>query len=136
MATPQELIDLATEMTNVVKAANKLANQQNLPFDADTQKLVKDAADLATTASHINQAALSALAQDVSVAVGQLKTQVAAAEVRLKQINDVKKALNVIGVVLISAVSVAGSVTTGNWIGAANNVVTMATNIETAVEAN
>lgn len=136
MATAQELIDLATELTNVVKAANKIVNQQNLPFDTDTQKLVNDTALLAEKANRINQAGLSALANEVGAALGQLKTQVAVAEKRLKQLNDVEKALNVVGVVLVSAVSVAGSVATGNWIGVANNVLTMAASVKAAAEAN
>lgn len=135
MATPQELIDLSTELTGVVKAANDIVEQQDLPFDDDTKKLVKDAALLAEMAHYIGQVGLAAMASDVKGALGQLKTSVDAAKTRLKQLQNLKKALNVVGVVLISSASIVASVGTGNWIGAATNVAALAAGVKAAVDA-
>ncbi len=136
MATPQQLIDLSTELTDIVKSINVIVGKQQLPFNADTTNLSNAAFLLAAQANTIGQAGLAALANDVQGAINQLTTQVVAANAALQQINDVKKALNIVGVVLTGAASIASSVAIGNWIGAAGDVVTLATNLKTAIANN
>jgi len=136
MSTPQELVDLSSELTDIVKSINVIVGKQQLPFNADTANLSNAAFLLAAQANSIGQAGLAALANDVQGAIIQLKTQVAAANAALQQINDAKKALNIVGVVLTSAASIASSVATGNWIGTASDVVTLATNLKTAIACN
>jgi hypothetical protein len=133
MATAQELVDLSTELTDIVKAINAIVGKQSLPYDADTANLSNTAFLLASQANTIGQAGLSALANDVQAAIGQLATQVAAANSTLKRINNVKAALNLVGVVLTGAASIAGSIATGNVAGIAGSVVTFANNIRTAL---
>ncbi len=82
------------------------------------------------------RAGLAALAADIQGAISQLTAQVTAANAALQQLNDVKKALNIVAVVLTGAASIASSVATGNWLGAASAVVTLATNLQTAISAN
>jgi hypothetical protein len=136
MATPQQLVDLSTELTDIVKSINVIVGKQQLPFNADTTNLSNAAFLLAAQANSIGQVGLAALANDVQGAINQLTTQVAAANAALQQINDVKKALNIVGVVLTGAASIASSVATGNWIGAAGDVVTLAANLKTAIANN
>lgn len=133
MATPQQLIDLSTALTEIVKAINTIVGKQHLPFDAATTNLSNAAFQISTQANAIGQAGLDALADDVQTAINQLTTQVAAANTALQGINDVKKALNIVGVVLTGAASIASTVATGNWIGTAGAVVTLATNIQNAI---
>jgi hypothetical protein len=136
MATPQQLVDMSTQLTDIVKSINIIVGKQQLPFDGDTTNLSNAAFLLAAQANTIGQAGLSALANDVQGAIGQLTTQVAAANARLQQINEAKKALNIVGVVLTGAANIAASVTTGNYIGAAGDIVTLATNLRTAIANN
>ena len=133
MATPQELVDLSTQLTNVVNVANDIVAKQDLPFDEPTKKLAKDAALLAEMANYVGQVGLAAMANDVKAAIGQLKDQVSAANDTLKKLNELKVTLTVVGVVLVSAASIVASVATGNWIGAATNVVALANNVKTAL---
>jgi hypothetical protein len=136
MPTPQQLVDLSSQLTDVVKSINGIVAKQQLPYDADTTNLSNAAFLLAAQANTIGQAGLSALAVDVQGAIGQLTAAVTAANATLQSLNDAKKALNIVGVVLTGAASIASSVTTGNWIGAAGDVVTLATNLQTAINAN
>jgi hypothetical protein len=136
MPTAQQLVDMSTELTDTVKSINTIVGKQQLPFHADTTNLSNTAFLLAAQANTIGQVGLSALADDVQGAISQLTTQVSAANSALQQINDVKRALNIVGVVLTSAGSIAASVATGNWIGVAGDVVTLANNLRTAINAN
>jgi hypothetical protein len=136
MPTAQQLVDMSTELTDTVKAINSIVGKQQLPFNADTTNLSNAAFLLAAQANTIGQVGLDALASDVGGAVSQLNDQVAAANSALQRINDVKKALNIVGVVLTSAGSIAASVATGNWVGAAGDVLTLVKNLKTAISAN
>jgi hypothetical protein len=136
MPTPQQLVDLSTELTDIVKSINVIVGKQQLPFNADTTNLSNAAFLLAAQANSIGQAGLAALANDIQGAISQLTTQVAGANAALQRINDVKKALTIVGVVLTGAASIASSVATGNWIGTAGDVVTLATNLKTAIANN
>jgi hypothetical protein len=133
MPTAQQLIDMSTELTDVVKSINAIVGRQHLPFDADTVNLSNAAFLLAAQANSIGQAALAALANDLQAAIAQLTAQVAAANNRLRQVNDVKQALNIVGVVLTGAGCVATNVATGNWMGAAGGIATMAKDLEAAI---
>jgi hypothetical protein len=133
MPTAQELVDLSTELTDIVKAINAIVGKQALPYDADTANLSNTAFLLASQANAIGQAGLADLANDVPAAIGQLATQVAAANSALKRINNVKAALNLVGVVLIGAASIATSVATGNVGGIGSSVITFANNIKAAL---
>jgi hypothetical protein len=133
MPTAQELVDLSTELTDIVKAINAIVGKQSLPYDADTANLSNTAFLLSSQANAIGQAGLAALASDVQAAIGQLATQVAAANSALTRINNVKAALNLVGVVLTGAASIAASVATGNVGGIAGSVITFANNIRTAL---
>lgn len=136
MPTPQQLVDLSTELTDVVKSINVTVAGQQLPYDAVTTNLSNAAFLLAAQANTIGQAGLSALANDVQGAISQLTTAVSAANATLNALNDVKKALNIVGVILTGAAGIASSVATGNWIGAAAGVITLANNLQTSVNAN
>jgi hypothetical protein len=134
--TAQQLVDLSTELTGIVAAINAIVQKQPLPLDADTTALSNAGVQIAAQANAIGQAGLAALANDVQGAITQLTTQVAAANTALTQINDVKKALNIVGIVVNGAASIAASVATGNWIGAAGAVVALANNLNNAINAN
>ena len=136
MPTPQQLVDLSTELSDVVKAINVIVGKQSLPYNADTSNLSNTAFLLSMQANSIGQAGLSDLANDVQGAIGQLTAQVAAANATLSKINDVKKALNIVGVVLQGAGSIAASVATGSWGGAAGDVAKLAKNLKAALAAN
>jgi hypothetical protein len=136
MPTPQQLVDMSTQLTDVVKSINTIVGQQQLPYDTATTNLSNAAFVLAAQANSIGQAGLAGLAADVQGAISQLTAQVTAANVALQQIDDAKKALDIVAVVLTGAASIAGSVATGNWIGAAGDVVTLAINLQTAVSVN
>jgi len=133
MPTAQQLVDISTELSDVVKSINALVGKQHLPFDADTANLSNTAFLLAAQANTIGQAGLAALANDVRGAIGELTARVADANSALKKLGDVKKALKIVGAVLAGAGSIAASVATGNWMGAAGDVLTLAKNIQAAV---
>ena len=135
MPTPQEMIDFSTELTDIVKSINAIVGKKALPYDAPTQNLSNAAFVLASQANFIGQVGLAALADDVKGAIEQLKSEVAMANTRLQHIQDVKKALNIVGVVLASAANIAASAASGNYIGAAADVVTLALNVKQAVAA-
>ncbi|HEY2780029.1 MAG TPA: hypothetical protein VGI90_04600 [Steroidobacteraceae bacterium] len=133
MPTAQQLVDMSTELTDVVKSINAIVGRQHLPFDADTVNLSNAAFLLAAQANSIGQAGLAALADDLQTAIAQLTAQVAAANSTLRQVNEVKQALTIVGVILTGAACVATNVATGNWMGAAGGIATMAKNLETAI---
>jgi hypothetical protein len=135
MATAQQLIDMSTQLTDVVKSINTIVGQQHLPYDANTANLSNAAFILAGQANAIGQAGLSALAVDVQGAIGQLTAQVSAANLALQQINDVGKVLNIVGVILTGAGSIATALATGNLGGLAGSVGTFANNLKTALAA-
>ena len=136
MATPQELVGLSIQLTDIVKSINAIVAKQELPFDAETTNLSNAAFLLAAQANAIGQAGLAAMAQDVKGAINQLTTQVLSANAALQRINDLKKALNIVGVVLNGAASIAASVATGNWISTAGDVINLANNLKTATANN
>jgi hypothetical protein len=136
MPTAQQLVDMATALNTTIVAINAIVGKQPLPADADTKALADKGAQIAIQANAIGQAAMAALAADVQSAVSQLTTQVNAANSTLQKLNEISKAINVVGVVLTGAASIAASVATGNWLGTAGDVVTLATNLQTAINAN
>jgi hypothetical protein len=136
MPTPQELIDLSIQLTDIVKSINAIVATQHLPFDAETMNLSNTAFLLAAQANAIGQGGLAALARDVQGAISQLTTQVASANAALARIRDLKKALNIVDVVLNGAASIATSAATGNWIGTASDIITFASNLQTAIASN
>jgi hypothetical protein len=136
MPTAQQLVDMSTELTDVVKSINTIVGKQHLPFDADTVNLSNAAFLLAAQANSIGQAGLAALADDLQTAIAQLTVQVAAANNTLRRINEVKQALNIVGVILTGAACVATNVATGNWAGAAGGIATMAKDLAAALASN
>ncbi len=136
MPTAQQLVDVSTKLTDVVKAINVIVGKQHLPFDGPTANLSNTAFQLGAQANTIGQAGIDMLAIDVQLAIGQLTTQVAAARSALADINDVKIALGIVGSILTGAAGIAANVATGNWAGAASAIVTTAQNIEKAISAN
>ncbi len=133
MPTAQQLIDNSVAITQQVVAINAKIQAMPLPLSADAEALSKKGVALAIQANVIGQAGLAALANDVASAVDQLTAQVNAASTLVTNINDLKKALGVVDIVLAGAVDVAGSVASGNWIGAASDVVSVANKLQTAV---
>lgn len=133
MPTAQELVDLSTRLTDIVKAINTIVGKQQLPFDATTTKLSNTAATLAIHANSIGQAGLDALANNVRGAIGQLSDQVQAANAALQQIQDVKRALSIVSIILGASASIAGSVASGNWGGVAGDIVTCVNNLKNAI---
>lgn len=135
MPTAQQLVDMSSELTNVVKSINVVVGKQSLPYDADTMKLVNTASTLASHANSIGQAGLAALSADVQGAIADLTTQVKAANSALQRIDNVKKALDIVGVLLTGAAKVASSAATGNWIGVAGDIATVASSLKTEISA-
>jgi len=136
MATAQQLIDMSTQLTDVVKSINTIVGQQSLPYDAATANLSNTAFILAGQANTIGQAGLEALAVDVQGAITELTAQVAAANLVLGQINDVKKALSIVGAVLTAAGGIATGAAIGNLREAADSVATLVSNLQSALAAN
>jgi hypothetical protein len=54
----------------------------------------------------------------------------------LQHINEAKKALNIVGVLLNGAASIATSRAMGNWLRTAGDVITLANNLHTAIANN
>jgi hypothetical protein len=136
MPTAQELIDISTKLTAVVASIDTIIGNQPLPLDADAAALSDAGTTIAARANVIGQAGLDALANDVKTSVTQLTAQVSNANAALQHINDLTEALNIASAVLAAAAGIASSVATGNWVGAAGDVFTLANKIQTAVKAN
>jgi hypothetical protein len=136
MPTAQQLVDMSTELTNIVKSINQIVGKQTLPFDATTTNLSNAAFLLAAQANTIGQVGIDGLANDVQGAISQLTSQVTAANAALQGIKNLENALNIVGVVLTGAAGIGSSVATGDWIGTAADVITLANNLQTAIGAN
>lgn len=136
MATAQQLVDLSSQLTDVVKTINAIVALQDLPYDTDTANLSNFALRLSAHANAIGQAGLAALANDVQQSIGALTNQVKAANTFLDDVKDAKKALTIVGALLTAAGSVATSLATGNIGGAAGAIGTLATNIRAALQSS
>lgn len=136
MPTAQQLIDLSTEITEVVKAINGIVGAQPLPFNQATASLAQCASLLSVKANAIGQAGLAALAPDVQQAIVDLTTQVSKANDAIADVQDVAKVLNIVGAILSGAGSVATSVLTGNWAGAGSALAKFVSNLKAAINAN
>jgi hypothetical protein len=129
MTTAQQLIDLSTQLTAGVAKINAFVGAQPLPLSDTASNLANTAAQIAVQANAIGAAGIAALAADVGSAITSLTFQVQQANNALAAIEDVEKVFNIASAVLSAAASIATSVGTGNWIGAASAVVTLASNI-------
>jgi hypothetical protein len=135
MATPQQLVDLSTQLTGAVKSINDLVGKQPLPYDEDTARLADTAAQLAAKANSIGQVALTALANDVQTAIGELTSQVTDANTALARISELKRALSLAGTVLTCAGTIAACAGSANWVGAAAGVIALTETLQAAIAA-
>ena len=77
----------------------------------------------------MGRSGIEALADDVGSAITSLNFQVGQANNALTRIDETQKALEIASAVLAAAASVAASVGTGNWLGAATSVIGLADSI-------
>jgi hypothetical protein len=136
MSTAQQLIDLSTEITEVVKSINAIVGAQPLPFNQATANLVHCASLLSVKANAIGQAGLAALAPDVQRAITDLSTQVRKANSAINDTQDVAKVLNIVGAILSGAGGVATSVLTGNLVGAGSAIAKLVNSLKTAIDSS
>lgn len=132
MATPQPVTDLSQAFRACADALNAYADNQTNPFDPSLSQLRTTAAHIIIEAAIIGQKQLAAMTQGVATAIAGLQTQVNSAKAAVATINDIKKAVS-IGAAVLSA---AASVASGNPLGAANQLISLASTISSAVSAN
>ena len=132
MTTPQQLIDLSAALTDVADGISDFVFKHTdpaAPTDPALGHLSDLSAQIALKATGIGHAGLAALAADVGSAINSLNFQVGQATAAIKKIDDAQKALDIASAVLVAAASVAASTATGNWIGTASAVVTLAESV-------
>ena len=132
MPTAQELLDLSSALTDASSSITDFVAEKtdpDAPTDPALGHLSDLAAQIAVEANKIGRAAIETLAVDVGPAVASLNFQVGQANDAIARINDVQKVLGVASAVLTAAAGVAASVATGNWIGVASAVVSLAESI-------
>ena len=129
--TPQELVDLASSLMDVVEQIDRLLDATDDHQSAEWGRLERLRRDLTRDATDILQDARGELANAIAQAVKGLQTQIVAANEVLKTIETARAALSVLSAVLSVAVAVAS----GNVTGSAEAVLALANQMKSAVEA-
>lgn len=135
MSTAQELVNLATALNAALEVIDaRVENPAAGDAPDDTESLAKLSLRLGVVADAIGEAGIAALATDVSAAITTLKAHVDQGAAELKQIDDLKKVLNVAGILLNGAGAIAAGVASGNVVGVVSAAGDFVTNLEKALQ--
>lgn len=134
-STAAELLDLSNALDAAANALGTAADAEDaksdpgLPPTSEVEHLRDLAAQVAIQANAIGATGIERLAADMSPAITSLTFQVGQAEHALAKIAEIQKILDVASALLTAAASIAASVSTGNFIGTASAVITLATSL-------
>ena len=130
--TDVNLTDLASVFSEFSDELDTYIKSLDDPFSPVARQLREADTHLALAAATISRLAVEQMAADVTAAVSDLGVSVSKAKDTLKEIDGVSKALSLVSAIL----SVAVSVSSGNILGAATNVLALVDVVNGATKAN
>ncbi|MBY0318267.1 MAG: hypothetical protein K2X72_06045 [Reyranella sp.] len=131
ITTPDALMDLSNALSDFSDALDKIVQEAPDPYTQEMIQLGTLSTSIATDAATIAGIAADLSKPGVLQAIADLKAQVDRAQQTLKQIQNVKLVLSIVGSVL----SAAAAISTGNPLAAAGAVVALVNSLSSAIDA-